>query len=335
MKATFFPFTCISDKIVDAIGGCLRPIVVYQPSRLLPFKGAEKWVRDGFIELRFPISGDEAMFEAIVKNFHSWGELHHKGMDLKAVYTKSGPGRAPFFDENSVSKIRYDIKKGSPDPKFEKETDRLSMARVFLHMAQEYDARIQEVNCDLEQLDTMERCFKNELRGNISDLIPKSKDGTVTLKEDPGSYMTTQRIETWADLFLNDALHHTLKAPELLITSSRSVWGELKEKVPDQKEVIRFDRIPSHQVQNEAAQEWRNHFNLYLEALVSGKGAATQAPPEHRLDYDTDAALTILRVQSTDAFDFFARPPRRMRPKHKRLPGASRPKNLLIGLVEI
>jgi len=335
MKATFFPFTCITDKIVDAIGGCLRPIVIYQPSRLLPFKGAEKWVQDGFIELRFPISGDEAMLEAIVKNFHSWGELHHKGMDLKAVYTKSGPSMAPFFDENSVSKIRFDIKKDAPDPKFEKETDHLSIARVFLHMAQEYDTRIQEVNCDLEQLDTMERCFKNELRGNISDLNPKSKDGSVTQKEDPGSYMTTQRIETWADLFLNDALHHTQGAPELLITSSRFVWEDLKERVPDQKEVIRFDRIPSRQVQNEAVQEWRNRFNLYLETLVSKKGAAAQAPPEHRLDYGFDAALTILRIQSTDALDFFARPPRRKRPKHKIFPGAFRPENLLIGLVEI
>jgi len=335
MKATFFPFTCITDKIVDAIGGCLQPIVIYQPSRLRPFKGAEKWVQDGVIELRFPISGDEAMFEAIVKNFHSWGELHHKGMDLKAVYTKSGPNMAPFFDENSVSKIRFDIKKDAPDKKFEKDADRLSIARVFLHMAQEYDARIQEVNCDLEQLDTMERSFKNELRGNLSDLIPKSKAGTVTLKEDPGSYMTTQRIETWADLFLNDALHHTQGTPGLLITSSRFVWEDLKEKGSDQKEVIRFDRIPSRQVQNEATQEWRNHFNLYLEALVSEKGAAAQAPPEHRLDYGCDAALTLLRVQSTDALDFFAGPPMRERPKHKILPGTSGPKNLLIGLVEI
>ena len=335
MKATFFPFTCITDKIVDAIGGCLRPIVVYQPSRLLPFKGAEKWVRDGFIELRFPISGDEAMLEAIIKNFHSWGELHHKGIDLKAIYTKSGPSAAPFFDEDSISKIRFDIKKRARDPKFEKETDRLSIARVFLHMAQEYDTRIQEVNCDFERLDTMERCFKNELRGNISDLIPKSKDGTVTLKEDPGSYMTTQRIEAWADLFLSDALHHTQGTPELLVTSSRFVWEDLKEEVSDPKAVIRFDRIPSRQVRNEAVQEWRNRFNLYLKALVSEKGAAAQAPPENRFDYDDDAALTILRVPNTDALDFFARSPGRKRPKHKILSGASRPKNLLIGLLEI
>ena len=335
MKATFFPFTCITDKLVDAIGGCLRPIVIYQPSRLLPFKGTEKWVRDGLIELRFPISGDEAMLAAIVKNFHSWGELHHKGIDLKAVYTKSGPGRAPFFDEDSVSKIRFDIKKHARDPKLEKETDRLSIARVFLHMAQEYDTRILEVNCDLEKLDTTERRFKTELRGNISDLTPKSKAGTITLKEDPGNYMTTQRIDAWADLFLKDALHDTQGAPELLITSSRSVWGDLKEKVSDQEAVIRFDRIPSRQVQNEAVQEWRNRFNLYLKALVSEKGAVAQAPPEQRFDYDYDTALTILRVQNTDALDFFASLPRRKRPKHQLLSGASRPKNVLIGLVEI
>jgi len=296
MKATFFPFTCITDKIVDAIGGCLRPIVIYQPSRLLPFKGAEKWVHDGLIELRFPISGDEAMFAMTVKNFHSWGELHHNGIDLKAIYTKSGPSVAPFFDENSVSKIRFDIKKNAQEPKLEKKTDRLSIARVFLHMAQEYDIRVQEVNCDLKQLDTMERRFKTELRENISDLIPKNKDVTLTLKEDPGSYMTTQRIETWTDLFLNDVLHHTQGAAELLITSSRSVWEDLKEKVSDQKEVIRFDRIPSRQVQNEAVAEWRNRFNFYLEALVSEKGAAAQVPPEYRFDNDCDAALTILRV---------------------------------------
>ncbi len=335
MKATFFPFTCITAKIVDAIAGCLRPVVIYQPSRLLSFKGAEKWVQDGFIELRFPIAGDEAMLEAIVKNYHSWGELHHKGIDLKAIHTKSGRSMAPLVDENSVSKIRSDIKKDARDPKLEKETDRLSIARVFLHLAQEYDTRIQELNCDLEQLDTMERRIKNELRGNTSDLIPKGRDGTVTLKEDPGSFMTAQRIDAWADLFSNDALHYTQGAPELLITSSRSVWGDLKEKVSDQEAVIRFERIPSRQVQNEALQEWRNRFNLYLEALISEKGAAVQAPPEHRFDYDTDTKLTLLRVQNIDALDFFDRSPRRKRPKHKPLSGASRPKNLLIGLLEI
>ncbi len=335
MKATFFPFTRITDKIVDAIGGCLRPIVIYQPSRLLPFKAAQKWVSDGLIELRFPVSGDEATLEAIVKNFHSWGEYHHKGMDLKAVYKKSSPRMAPFFDENSVSKIRFDIKSHARNPKLEKETDRLSAARVFLHMAQEYDTRLQEVKCDLEQLDTMERRFKNELHGNTSEFIPKGKEGTVTLKEDPGSYMTTQRIDAWADLFLNDERHHTQGAPELLVTSSRSVWDDLVENVSDQKEAIRFDRIPARQVQNEAVGEWRNRFNLYLEALVSEKGAAVQAPPDHPFDYDHDAALTILKVQNTDALDFFARPPRPKRPQHSILSGASRPKNLLIGLVEI
>ena len=335
MRAIFFPFTCITEKTIDVMGGYLRPIVIYQPSRLLPFKGATKWISDRFIELRCPLSGDEAMLETILKDFRGWGELHHQGIDLKAAYAKAGSDTVPFFYEDSVSKIRSDIKIHAQHPKPNPERDRLSIARVFLHMAQEYDSRIQEVNDDMELLEVMQRRFKKELQGVLSDATPKGKEGMEGLKEDPGSYMTAERLDAWTALFLSDEMHHAGDASGMLVTNSRSVWLELVDSVAGPREIIRLERMPSLWKGNAAAQEWRHRFDLYLETLIKEKGPVAAMAPAQRLDSGDGGTLTILRVLNTDVFEFFAQFLKQRPQRHETPPRSVWAQNLLIGLIEI
>ena len=122
----------------------------------------QKWAESGLIDIRIPVFGDENKLEAILKDFRIWANLHRQGT---LDFLKAWSGKIPFFDETLVSQIRADISKRSGIDQAPKESDDIFSARLFLHIAQEFDLHNIGLNQDLRSIETMEQDLFKSLHG--------------------------------------------------------------------------------------------------------------------------------------------------------------------------
>jgi hypothetical protein len=116
--------------------------------------------------------------------------------------------------------------------------------------------------------------------------------------------MTTERINAWASLMLQDP-----QASGLFITTSRAVLGNLIDIMPEMEEVIRFDAIPMGVNEDEALSNWQDGLIETLEKLATENWPVSmddiENPPEIP-GSETNVALTIYIVPNKTLHECFA-----------------------------
>ena len=214
MKAIFFPYTYISDTVVKALNSWFRQIIVYQPSNLNDQDIMNDAESIDVISIRTPVSGDEDLIKRIIQDFKAWGDIHNDG-EMETI--KFTGNTIPFFDENSINQIKADIKQGMSNPAEMKE-DHLLNARVFLHLAQEFDKQNDEIRQGLFLCEEMEQKLINDIMG-----IDKNNADQNKLKEfSPDSsdnFIIEKRIVSWSGLFM----HEKECAPLFITTSMEAI----------------------------------------------------------------------------------------------------------------
>ncbi|MBW1864640.1 MAG: hypothetical protein JRI64_03150, partial [Deltaproteobacteria bacterium] len=237
-----------------------------------------------------------------------------------------------FFDETSSSQIRSEIKKtGKKAPSPEK-PDPLFRARLFLHMAQELDLQNDLLTRDLVGVEAMEEDFMKELKGENEDDPARAAAIKALETDDPGHYMTEERIESWALLMQQDP-----RVSGLFITSSRAVLDLLLDRMSEMEEVTRFDAVPAGVPDAEALATWQDELIKHLENLATGpwpaEAEAIADPPEVP-GSETTASLTLFIAPGRAPHEFFAQCLGTDALQAESTPDSSRFKNTLIGLVE-
>jgi len=93
MKPVYFPFTYINNTVARDLYACFGQVTVYQPGAHSIPENMERLAKEGMLDLKVPVSGDEARLVALIKEYKEWGELHQKSDTafLKAI------GESPFF----------------------------------------------------------------------------------------------------------------------------------------------------------------------------------------------------------------------------------------------
>lgn len=302
MKPVYFPFTYISKPVVEALAACFRQTVVYQPSGLTIPAEIQGWAESNMLDIRIPVSGHEDKLEAILKDYAEWTSLHQEGA---AEYLKARRGSIPFFDETSASQIRAEIKAQSRPSQPQEESEDLLNARLFLHIAQDFDLQNNKLGQDLLTFEAMEQSLFDNLKGEDETSQPEITATDRVLIDDPGLYMPVERLKAWTLL-----RQHDRKASGLYVTTSRSVSDELIDCVPEAEMVIHFDAVPVYENRPEEVARWQDDLIEKLNILLTNSWPPSsnvmfEAPAAK--GYNRTVAMKIYIAAGETPHQFFAR----------------------------
>jgi hypothetical protein len=286
MKATFFPFTDISQPLLAAATAVFERLLLYRPSRLEPTGDLQAWVDRGALEIRIPVQGDEERLGVLLQEYRQWAELRGGG-DLGRF--KGRQEEIPFFDDQSPLKLRAEIlgqgagAKHDPDP-----ADALFQARVFLQMAQAFDRQQHELHQALAAVDDRQQAMLREL-GDYEKLPPGASRRPAPAP-DPGAHMTAERVAAWARL--------ALQAPPsdaVLLTGSPAAWDLLADRFPATVVLAQWP-VPSGPWPDGAAvARWRGDVLTVLDGLARSPWPGAEAPvlPPPPAEPSPSEALTL------------------------------------------
>ncbi len=231
MNAVLFPFSWISPAQLSAMEAFfLRPVVLAPSEGRIPPE-LLKWEAAGRIEIEVPVRGDDDRLKRFLREYRSWADAH-RGTDISLA--RMMEEEIPFFDDSHVGRIRSEIRRGrsgaaGPDPE-----QRLTRARLFLLMAQEYDRQSREIEQDLESLQGLESAMFSELHEGRRPPDPTGLDSSAAAS-DSGRFMTEERIRAWSRLYVASGPEET--APRTFVTPSRAVLDAVLDAAPDPETV--------------------------------------------------------------------------------------------------
>ena len=228
MNAIVFPFTWISSAQLSALEAfSVRP-AVFLPSDRGIAEELLKWHEAGRIDLAIPVKGDGDRMAHLLRDYQGWADAH-RGADISL--SRIMEGKIPFFDEAHVARIRSEIRRGpekgvdSADP-----AQRLTRARLFLLIAQQFDYQSREIEQELENLKGVESAMFSELHEGRKPTGPKGRKVSAAAP-DTGRFMTEERIRAWSRLYLASEVGET--GQKMFVTSSRDVLETVLDAAPD------------------------------------------------------------------------------------------------------
>ena len=335
MKPIFFPFSYISRKDAEILETCFRQIVIYMPSKSSLSEDMDKMAKKEVLEIRMPFSNNEDKLDSLINDFKTWADLH-QGSSLS--FFKTQTDKIPFFEKTFPVQIKAEIKKTCLNIEKErpaKQKQNLLMVRMFLRIAQEFDMQNLELNKDIELFEDFQENMMKNLKGEEPPEKTTSKIGAGDKRaasDDPGSYMTIERLEAWNYLFQQD-----LEISGLFITNSRAVFGHLIDKFSEAEKVLELDSVPQLEINADKIEILRENLTKHLEMLInnSNSDAAVNAfkfPSGN--DFGMKFSLILYLIPGISPRKFFADSVGDRSILGKRETEGTRFQNTLVGLMQ-
>jgi len=259
MKPVYFPFTYINDAAARDLCACFGQVTVYQPGAHSIPESMQRLAMEGMLDLKVPVSGNEARLGALIKEYKEWGELHQKS---DTAFLKAIGERIPFFDDTFSTQLASQIKKIRDENYSKEKPDILFNARLFLCLAQDYDLVQDGINKDLVSVYEMEKKLLEGLTHEDEVFFSKNTGSSLQAADDSGKYKIKERIEAWTYLMSNDK-----ENPRFFITDSSDAFDFVIEKAGDIKKVIELVSLPVCS-QADIMDKWRGIFIEQLEGLI-------------------------------------------------------------------
>jgi hypothetical protein len=238
---------------------------------------------------------------AVLRDYRGWIDAQGK-VDMDLI--KSRLQTTPFFDGAAAAQIRSDIYRklaGGAPPK--SSGDPLFRARIFLHLAQDFDWQQEEIHRQLRCIDQLNERLQAHLAA--AEDIPGQPMGAGREREANGSadFLMRERLRAWSRLFL------AAPTPSpLFITTNRTVFEDLREGFPDSCVVFR-QALLTPTPDSAARQDTANRsWDRYVAEL---KAAPCQGPPDKVLADDTPGTgghpsrLSLCRLSRTPPSAFW------------------------------
>lgn len=301
MKPLYFPFTYIPKSAGKTLSACFRQTAVYQISGTKIPKDMQELSRNGILDICIPVEVNGKFLDNVLKDYRDWVNIHQ---GTETAFLAAMANKIPFFDENASSQIRADLKKIGKQIPAEEKPDPLFNAKLFLHMAQELDLQNAGLDQDLMDIDAMEDDFMKNLKWEDDDDHARAVARRQWDKNDPGHFMTTERINAWVSLMLQDP-----QASGLFITTSRAVLEHLIEIVSEMEKVIGLDAIPMGVDEDEALSNWQDDLMETLEMLATENWPVSMDnmsnPPEIP-GSEKSVSLTLYIVPNKTPYECFS-----------------------------
>jgi len=329
MKPVYFPFTYIPESVGKILAVCFRQIAVYQISAKKIPEDMQEMSKEGILDIRIPVEVDGGFLDKVLKDYRAWFNIHQ---GTETAFLAAMANKIPFFDESASSQIRADLKKIKKQTPPEEKPDHLFNSKLFLHMAQEFDLQKKELDKDMMDIEAMEDDFMKNLKWEDEDEHARGVARKALVKDDPGHYMTKERINAWASLMLQDS-----EVSGLYVTTSQAVLEYLIEIIPEMEQVICLDAIPMGVDENETLSNWQDSLIEALKMLAIENWPVAMddmASPPEISGKATDVKLTIYIVPNKTPHECFAGSVEAEVFKVGSAQTGIRYKNTLIGLVE-
>jgi len=328
MIPIYFPFTYLSGPVAAAIQACLGPLVVYQPSGRCVPESLRQLEKAGRVDIRLPEQSEEEKLDRIRKAYSRWAAIHQGN---RLDYLKARGAAVPFFEEMSTAQIKADIKKDAAPPA----PDPLFNARLFLQIAQDFDAQNDELRRQLLLTNQAERDLYRHLKGqdepNSRERL-KAKMIAGPVREE---YMTFERLTAWGTLFLHDRRLHESKKKFFMVTPSRAVLEILQEHSAGIRQVLCVKNIPLESRQELSDLEWRENLSGQLTALGE-KADARIEPVMYATGGENGPKATLsVHAAAETPFQFFLRLSNRAGPAPDREHPEGGRHRTLWGLIEV
>jgi hypothetical protein len=199
-------------------------------------------------------------------------------------------------------------------------------------MAQEFDLQKKELDQDMMDIEAMEDDFMKNLKWEDDNDHARAVARKMLEKDDPGHFMTTERINAWISLMLQDP-----QASGLFITTSRAVLEYIIDIVPEMEQMICLDAIPMNGEEDETLSGWRNDL---MESLEKVSTENWPMPIDHMSNppkipgKETNVELSIYIVPNKAPHKCFADCVETDMFQTESVKTDTRFKNTLIGLIE-
>ena len=216
MKAIYFPFTYITEQTAAAVTPLFESLIVYMPSTEPIPEEMMALAGQGLIDIRIPIEKEQAKLMAAHQEFLNWGNANQKDI-LSSLKNRSA---SPYlFDDSWSMQIKTDIQKG-PKSKTDSAPDGDFSARLFLLITQTHDQHHHEMRKKVQAIEKMEKSLFSDLQAEVFQAPGTPSRPLSKGEQDPGIYMTKERLASWTALFAHDK-----PCPgNLFVTSSPGVW---------------------------------------------------------------------------------------------------------------
>jgi hypothetical protein len=329
MKPIYFPFTYVPESVGKVLAALFGQTAVYQISATKVPDNMQTLVKEGILDIRIPMGINGEFLDKIYKEYRAWISIH-QGTEI--AFLKTMAHKIPFFDDNATSQIRAEIKKSTRQIPPKEKPNSLFNAGLFLHMAQEYDRQNEKLSQDLMAIDAMEENVMKDLKGEETNDQARTRVHTVIEKQEPGHYMTVERIAAWTSFMLNDP-----QDSGLFVTTSRDVVESIIDLSPETQEIIRFDTVPLGADEADAWENWRHGFMKTLEVLATHPRPVSienMAPPPEVPVSKIKFSLTVYVILDKTPHEYFAGCVETNMFRTDTAKTDTRFKNTLIGVVE-
>ena len=259
MKPVYFPFTYINDSVARDLYSCFGQITVYQPGAHDIPENMQRLADEGLLDLKVPVSGDEARLEALIKEYREWGELHQKS---DTAFLKAIGERVPFFDDTFSTELASQIKRIRDEHDSKEKPDILFNTRLFLCLAQDYDLVQDGINRDLISVYEMEKKLLDGLTHEDEVFFSKNTGSSLQAADDSGKYKIKERIEAWTYLMSND-----MEMPGFFVTNNKDAFDYLIEKTEESQKLIELSHVP-FSPQSEATHKWQEMLSEQIKGLI-------------------------------------------------------------------
>lgn len=235
MKPVYFPYTYVSPALAEQWRPFFRSLAVYQP---IPGRLPEEMramQSQGFLEVTAPPPGDEERLESVARQFLDWGALHRQGVGIRAAGSapSGGGGASPAFDEETCARIVAEVKRGSQPSDASPGFDPLVPARLFLHLAQEFDRQSRELQSELDGLARRTAELFDTLKGRAAPLEGASGFRRAETPHAHADYLIENRLSAWSRLYLNRPYPSAV-----FLTHHAAVVAQVLEKMPAARRVL-------------------------------------------------------------------------------------------------
>ena len=303
MKPIYFPFTYISDSVAEAVAACFGQFIVYRPLNDEVPEQMQRRVHQGVLELRVPVTENEQVLTATVKNYLNWANLQLRGSADKTADLKSRMGGLPFFDDFSSSKILADVKAKIQGGSAGKITDPTLTARIFLCLAQEFDRRNQEVANELYRFHRESADLVRQLKMEEDSLADELQ--TAPLPDLFADYMVSDRMKAWTRIYRRDT-----DASGLFVTHSQTVMAHLLERSPTAVRVMHLESIPLDIGKTTAGESWQQKLASDLVRWAENEQPPPATVGPENIEFpaaETTVSLNAYLVPHQIPGEFFAR----------------------------
>ena len=227
MKPIYFPTTYVSPSAAAAMRALFPSVVTCQPfaGRLPP--DMRTLQESGFLDVLTPVAGGEQQLDDRVREFKQWGRLHGGGAGLHAAFCRQRLQANSLAEDGSAEQLVSQIKGQLIPDRGVMESDRLMSARVFLHLAQEFDRQSCEIQCDLVRHEKLSAELLHALTGENAPSAGGRNQGLAFGPADHEDHLWENRLAAWVRLFLC----HPYPSP-VFVTFSAAVAHHVIASVP-------------------------------------------------------------------------------------------------------